>query len=215
MSRVRDVLGLEIDLGMKRALTRSRIAISSLERKVHVEPVAALTRCGTRLCVIHRRIVVIKLGIFLALEVGLWTAQEYGLIRHDLYRWLASLAPVILAFSWLKRIEPRFSLLRPIREGEVVWFPLSNETHPAPPPCPPDDGVFRIDADNAIKGARAEPLWRCARCKGEDPGESSCVEDVVQIVVRRAPNKRMQPTHQPLIKFAYARLSPIWRAADA
>jgi len=29
------------------------------------------------------------------------------------------------------------------------------------------------------------------------------------------PNKRMQPTPQPVIKFAYANLSPVWRAADA
>src|SRR6266850_7876017 len=29
------------------------------------------------------------------------------------------------------------------------------------------------------------------------------------------PNKRMQPTHQPVIKFACANLPPVWRAADA
>jgi hypothetical protein len=29
------------------------------------------------------------------------------------------------------------------------------------------------------------------------------------------PNKRMQPTSQPVIKFAYANLSPVWAAADA
>ena len=29
------------------------------------------------------------------------------------------------------------------------------------------------------------------------------------------PNKRMQPTHQPVIKFACANLSPVWCAADA
>jgi hypothetical protein len=30
-----------------------------------------------------------------------------------------------------------------------------------------------------------------------------------------SPNKRMQPTHQPVIKFACANLPPVWRAADA
>ena len=29
------------------------------------------------------------------------------------------------------------------------------------------------------------------------------------------PNKRMQPTHQPVIEFAYANLPPVWRTADA
>jgi hypothetical protein len=29
------------------------------------------------------------------------------------------------------------------------------------------------------------------------------------------PNKRMQPTYQPVIKFASANLSPVWWAADA
>jgi hypothetical protein len=29
------------------------------------------------------------------------------------------------------------------------------------------------------------------------------------------PNKRMQPTHQPVIKFTSANLSPVWWAADA
>ena len=29
------------------------------------------------------------------------------------------------------------------------------------------------------------------------------------------PNKRMQPTHQPVIIFACANLPPVWRAADA
>ena len=30
-----------------------------------------------------------------------------------------------------------------------------------------------------------------------------------------APNNCMQPTPQPVIKFAYANLSPVWCAADA
>ena len=29
------------------------------------------------------------------------------------------------------------------------------------------------------------------------------------------PNHCMQPTPQPVIKFAYANLPPVWRAADA
>lgn len=29
------------------------------------------------------------------------------------------------------------------------------------------------------------------------------------------PDKRMQPTHPPVIKFAYANWPPVWRAADA
>ena len=28
------------------------------------------------------------------------------------------------------------------------------------------------------------------------------------------PNKRMQPTHQTVIKFAHANLPPVWRAAQ-
>ena len=35
------------------------------------------------------------------------------------------------------------------------------------------------------------------------------------VITYQPPNKRMQPTHQPVIKFACANLSPIWRAADA
>src|SRR5271166_4485827 len=30
-----------------------------------------------------------------------------------------------------------------------------------------------------------------------------------------SPKHCMQPTHQPVIKFAYANLSPVWRTADA
>ena len=30
----------------------------------------------------------------------------------------------------------------------------------------------------------------------------------------RSPNKRMQPNHQPVIKFACANLPPVWRAAQ-
>jgi len=40
------------------------------------------------------------------------------------------------------------------------------------------------------------------------------ISDISASVGGAPPNKRMQPTHQPVIKFACANLPPAWRAAD-
>ena len=46
-------------------------------------------------------------------------------------------------------------------------------------------------------------------------GDSNRRLSAYQRISWALPNKHMQPTHRPVIKFAWANLSPVWRADDA
>jgi len=60
-----------------------------------------------------------------------------------------------------------------------------------------------------FKGENCHPLWRCFRSFPQWWAGACCT------TCGAPPNHCMQPTPQPVIKFAYANLPPAWAAADA
>ena len=80
----------------------------------------------------------------------------------------------------------------------------------------------RLSRYPAVSRAAAESggvlISSCSHASGLSVGLTGAVyviSDISTIIGGAPPNHCMQPTPQPVIKFAYANLPPVWCAADA